>query len=498
MSASREKRERKGQGSEAPIHQTPAAKQGMSRGLKTTLVVVCAVLVVAIVAFFTMISNGFFVTHSTAATVGNHNLSPAIVNYYYRSGVQQLSSYASYVGIDTDQSLTTQIYDESTGETWADLLIQQALNDAAATYAIYDEAIANGYTLSEDELSNIDATVEMYQSAAKATGYRNASAYIAAVFGTGCDEKSFREYMTVASVADGYRQQMNDSFTYTDDELAAEYEANPATYDTFNYRQFLISDSLVNPDSEDLTDEELTERKEALASEMASATEGDEQAFIDAAYENAAESSKSSYEDETYTLRSNIGSGIVDELLSWLSDDARQTGDTTYIDYSGTCYVLFFLSRENNDFNLPNVREIPFAATDSSDEDSMNEAKTNAEAALDEYEAGEQGVDAFVSLVQKYTSSETADGLTENVTPGSVSDAYQEWAFNTVRQAGDVAVAETSSGYSVLFFDGYGDTYRNVLVENALRSTAYNEWYSSVTDGAAYTENSYGMRFVSK
>ena len=110
----------------------------------------------------------------------------------------------------------------------------------------------------------------------------------------------------------------------------------------------------------------------------------------------------------------------------------------------------------------------------------------------------EQGVDAFVSLVQKYTSSETADGLTENVTPGSVSDAYQEWAFNTGRQAGDVAVVETSSGYSVLFFDGYGDTYRNVLVENALRSTAYNEWYSSVTDGAAYTENSYGMRFVSK
>lgn len=55
MSASRNKKERKNQ-VEAPETQSQPAKKGMSRGLKTTLGIVCAVLVVAIVVFFTMVT----------------------------------------------------------------------------------------------------------------------------------------------------------------------------------------------------------------------------------------------------------------------------------------------------------------------------------------------------------------------------------------------------------------------------------------------------------
>lgn len=94
----------------------------------------------------------------------------------------------------------------------------------------------------------------------------------------------------------------------------------PANYSTYTYRQFLISDSLFQTDDNALSDEELAEKKEALATEMAASTQGNEQAFIDAAYENAAESNKDSYADESYTLRSTIGSSIV---------EARATGSPT-------------------------------------------------------------------------------------------------------------------------------------------------------------------------
>ena len=160
--------------------------------------------------------------------------------------------------------------------------------------------------------------------------------------------------------------------------------------------------------------------------------------------------------------------------------------------------MLYFVARGTNDFNLPNIRDIPFSATDTSDETAMEEARTNAENALAEYEDGEQTADSFAALVQKYTNSDTADGLTENVQPGTGSDEYNTWCFDSARQTGDVAVVQTSTGYSVLYFDGYGDTYRNVLVETALRSNDYSAWYSSVTENASYTEQSYGMRFVSK
>ena len=497
MSASRKKKERKELASEAPVTQGQPVKKGMSRGLKTTLIVVCAIIVIAAVVFFSMVTGGYFASHTTAATVGSHNLTPAMVNYFYNAQVYEFKkSYGSYLGIDA-ASLSTQVYNEETGETWADLLMEQALNTAAQTYAIYDEAIANGAALTEEDQSQIDSTISSYELVATQQGYANANAYLAAGFGAGCNTKSYTEYLTVTMIAENYCQQVNDGFTYTAEDLAAEYEANPANYNTYTYRQFLIGDSLFSSETE-LSDEEIAERKETMATEMAAAAQGDEQAFIDAAYENAAESNKDSYLDADATLRSYTGASIPEALRTWFADSARQEGDATAVEVEGTWYVVYYISYSTNDYPLPNIREIPFAATDTSDEDAMAEAKSNADAALAEYEAGERTADAFISLVQKYTGNETADGLTENVTPNSGSDEYNTWCFDASRAVGDAAVVETSTGYSLVFFDSYGDTYRNTLVENTLRTNAYNAWYTGLTADAAYTEQSFGMRFVSK
>ena len=80
MSASREKKERKA-ASAAP--QSAGEKAGMSKGLKTTLIVAAIAVFVALVVFFTMLSSGYFAAHTTAATVGTHKLSPAMVNYFF-------------------------------------------------------------------------------------------------------------------------------------------------------------------------------------------------------------------------------------------------------------------------------------------------------------------------------------------------------------------------------------------------------------------------------
>ena len=510
MSASREKNKRKEEAA-APAAANEA-KKGMSKGLKTTLIAVCAVLIVCIVVFFYMLTSGFFASHTTAATVGTHKLTPAMVNYFYKGAYgnmqNQYGDFMSYV-IDSDTPLDEQVYDEESGETWADYFTDQGLINASNAYALYDAAKADGHTLSEDEQASIDSQISSLALYASYYG-TNTSGYIAGVYGTGCNEKNFREYLEVVTLADSYATATQNGFTYTDEQIASEYAADPNSYDAVTYRQFLVSDAMFQTDSTDtedddaeaeaetLSDEELTALKEELASKMAADTQGDEQAFIDAAYENAAESNKDSYADESYTLRSTIGSSIVEAQRDWLADSARQEGDTTAIDVDGTWYVLYYISCDVNDWQLPNVREIPFAATDASDEDAMSEAKANAEAALAEYESGEQTAEAFTALVQKYTSDETATGLTENVTPGSGNDEYNAWVFDAARQTGDTAVVQTSTGYSVLFFDSYGSVYRDTLIETSLRSADYTAWYTGVTENASYTEQSFGMRFTHK
>ena len=55
-----QKKERKAQSAEAPVAQGQPVKKGMSRGLKATLIVVCAIVVIAAVVFFSMVTGGYF------------------------------------------------------------------------------------------------------------------------------------------------------------------------------------------------------------------------------------------------------------------------------------------------------------------------------------------------------------------------------------------------------------------------------------------------------
>lgn len=105
----------------------------------------------------------------------------------------------SYV-IDSDTPLDEQVYDEESGETWADYFTDQGLINASNAYALYDAAKADGHTLSEDEQASIDSQISSLALYASYYG-TNTSGYIAGVYGTGCNEKNFREYLEVVTLA---------------------------------------------------------------------------------------------------------------------------------------------------------------------------------------------------------------------------------------------------------------------------------------------------------
>ena len=81
MSASREKNKRKEQAQNV-TPEVKNEKKGMGKGGKTALGIVIAVLAVAVIVFFSMLTTGFFAKHTTAATVGEHKLTPAMVDYF--------------------------------------------------------------------------------------------------------------------------------------------------------------------------------------------------------------------------------------------------------------------------------------------------------------------------------------------------------------------------------------------------------------------------------
>ena len=284
------------------------------------------------------------------------------------------------------------------------------------------------------------------------------------------------------------------------------------------YRTFSVTDSMfqtasdtadgedTDAETEQLSDEELAALKEEMASKMAADAEGDEQAFIDAAYDNALESSKETYEDESATLREDALYSSVSDTASadWLFDADRKEGDTTYIAAdSGVYYVLYFISRSTNDYQLPNVRHILISVSDTTDETAMDEARTKAEQILTEFDAGEQTGEAFGELAREYTDDSNGDegGLYTNITPCQMVTEFNDLCFDESRKPGDTGIIETSYGVHVMYFAGYGDTYRHVMAENTLRTNDYNAWHASIvgeeTEGR-YTLVPFGMKFVTK
>ena len=519
MSASQDKKRRSDErvlGTER--RQVASQKEAKERKQSKIKWTVGTVIVVLLVVAILLGNSSLFYTARPALQVGDVKYSSAEVNYAYRTAYlsfcNQYSSILSSIGFDTKKPLDEQkctISEEF--DTWDDYFKNAAKQNLVQVTALCDAAEKAGITLDEDDQHEVDEQFSYIELSAKQYKYSSVSKYLQAVYGNGVTKKVARHMLELSQLASKYSQQQYDSYTYTDEQIASEYAADPNSYDAVTYRQFLVSDAMFQTDSTDtedddaeaeaetLSDEELTALKEELASKMAADTQGDEQAFIDQAYENCLESAKETYAEDSATLKENqLYSSLSTDVADWLFDAGRAEGDTTYIATDSVYYVLYFVSRSTNDYQLPNVRHILFSVSDTTDETAMDEARTKAEDVLTEYEAGDKTAESFGELAKEYTSDSNGDegGLYENIMPGQMVTEFNDWCFDADRKPGDTGIIETSYGVHVMYFDSFGKIYRDALVENALRSADYNAWYDATAGDGSYTTSAFGMKYTTK
>ena len=170
MSASNKKKLRK----EEYAEQLTKRQQQEQKEVKKTKLITSLFIVglALILVAFAVISVKNFITSSgivgkmtTVATVGEHKITLTDFNYYYVDLVNETTSewYSSaeqyaetmgmtaeevlstMMGVDVSKPLTELIYDETTGQTWADYLVDEALAKARRDYILYDAAKAAGF-----------------------------------------------------------------------------------------------------------------------------------------------------------------------------------------------------------------------------------------------------------------------------------------------------------------------------------------------------------------
>ena len=169
MSASREKKTRAGaSGSQGQAH-----KEAESNRRKHILYGVAGGIVAVLAIALLVWDSGFFQKRATAVTIDGESYGPAVVQYYYQTAYNS-AYYSSTMGtgpsFDTSVDAADQVYDEETGQTWRDYLLEQAIDDLTQVTALCHAAEAEGYTLPAEDQAYMECELASLGQAWRSIG----------------------------------------------------------------------------------------------------------------------------------------------------------------------------------------------------------------------------------------------------------------------------------------------------------------------------------------
>ena len=288
--------------------------------------------------------------NTTAVTIGEHKLSATEVNYFYVDAINnfcnQYSYYLSYM-LDTKKPLSEQVYDKTTGLSWADNFLNSAIENIKSTYQLYDLAMKDGFKLSDEEKASIDTAMKNIDIYATYYQYNNGNAYLRSVYGNGATVESYRAYYEVCAIANAYYTAHAESLEYDDAALRA-YEADKMEqYNSYTFAYYYFqADKFLEGGTKgtdgkttysDAEKEAAVKKAEELANKLLAGEYEDLDAFDEAINElltqhfDKKDEDKNTDDDKDITTAPKTGEGETtdDETTDNETTDDETTNDET-------------------------------------------------------------------------------------------------------------------------------------------------------------------------
>lgn len=494
MSASRERKKRMAQ-EQLPVPEVKQPKKKLSSGW---IFGICMVLILVLVFGSIAVYRGYW-ANQTVLTVGSHKVSPTEFNYFYNTQANAISSYASYMGIDTSVGLDKQkvsssgtLYmslfgmdttalenltaddDGNYDITWAQLLADNAMRAAASYYSIYDEAQAAGYTLDEESLAEIEETLADIETQAASYGV-TAEELLESVFGHGSTMEDYRSYLELSETYYNYPPYVRDN--YSAEEVSARYNESPEDFDVVSFYSYsTTATDYVETDEDgnklDVTDENRTAAKEAAEAMLAEFDSSSDDVSITA--------------DHT---REDLSSEMTEECANWLFDEAK-VGDVKMFvkeaddeDGEDTYYVVKLLA--NTDYPMANLQRIYIQGHTHSDDETEEDHEAEAAAVEEKCEAvrtalaEDASLENFLALAEEYATEDTDVEITNQSRANMTSSKEMSaWLFDEEREVGDYAEFEVSGNILFVYYNGESESRSDYSVKNTLAT----EWLEKVAD----------------
>lgn len=462
MSASSKKKLRKEQQA-AAMTERQQQERKEAKKLKRNTIIFVTVIGLVLLAFVGILvyqwitSNGIFEKATTAATVNGTEINSVEMNYYYvdtaLEQADQLYSYASYfggdlsvMGLDTSTPLNEQEYYD--GQTWADYIMELALENAQHDYALAAAAKKAGYTLSDEDQETLNTYSKNMDANAKALGYESADQLLAQQYGHGAEKDTYLAYLKRGMIASGYYNEYSDSLSFDETAIRERDELNPMNYNSYDYAYYYVSysDYLEGGTENDegeveySADEENAARAKAkeIADQLATATSLEE---LEAA---VAELEVDGETGETVThSHKTLYTSVIAAHQEWIAAEERQEGDITVIENKSSTteddeealingyYVVCYESMSTNDLSkMSGVRHllIEFETEEDTEEETEEEPEDTDETVEESSEPTEETVDPTAETEEliEETTEPTEEPTEEVIEPTETEGEGEE------------------------------------------------------------------------
>ena len=253
MSASSKKQLRKEERM-AQLTERQRKEQAEAKKLKIYTATFIAILALIVVTFLTIMVVQYVTApeNITALTVGDHDINNVVMSYYFNDTVsstyQEYYNYYGdnaslvmmiYTGLDTSTPLDEQQYSED--QTWADYFMDMAMQSAKNDYVLYDLAQEEGFEMPEDYRETYNTLIENKEYYAELGNFPNVSDYLEALYCTGADEDSYREYIERSLTASAFYNAYSDSLEF-DETALNQYEKDHINeFSSYDYASCYLS-----------------------------------------------------------------------------------------------------------------------------------------------------------------------------------------------------------------------------------------------------------------
>ena len=162
------------------------------------------------------------------ATVGEHTLTNRQLQLYYWMQVydfiEYTGGYPSSYGVDLSVPLSEQVYDKTTGQTWEQYFVENALMAWRRYVALNEAADEKQYVMPEEYQERVDNVKENLESEAQEGGFASAEEMLAEDIGSGVTLEDYKKYLSLYYRGNLYFTDLKEGLEASQSEIDKYYE----------------------------------------------------------------------------------------------------------------------------------------------------------------------------------------------------------------------------------------------------------------------------------